>query len=614
MAQVYTNNDTFSRIPHNWFSEVLTDSGKPDHVGMNLLAEIQYWYSPDKNGKSRFPGDKWQTSYNNLIKKFNDVYKRHTIFRALDRLEEAGFINRELRTITKYGHKYPNVLFIGLIKLPSIDKPIVKTNDYNSKKEISTVYQKVDVSILPEASPRDLVLGSDNLPHDSEGYHYNDADFSTSNASPEATHFFETEKEKKNFYHLTVRGEYNSVRPSLQICNDLYKELENKEENIKNRSNQRASAQSNFNVLLYDEEIQNSQTSWAANKASETTASKNQEKKHYKGKTWSIDWKERKSLSELASTITEKEAEQYNKEAGREFNTNFVIQLALKRGKESPDYFFDCKKQFQNYIVKALAGELLQASQANRIGFKYRCNMTEEEKIEAKELSKRNKYLNEIEDSTSTKPEMLLHKKVLARLGNNIAYEIFKKTSFSIENAYKEKGIVEANEVANEKKELLKALHIKVLQSLNMEDNSQEISDKVKEIILEEARIIYGNSLQEIIVHAKQKSSGYQRSPVEKENKHPGVCSKIEKMWNEVSKGLKAFYGKVEFLKWFENLQILGEREETSKCGEVEKVITIKAPTQFAKERLTNNYKSSIKREFEKLCSGLLNIEFVCHS
>jgi hypothetical protein len=93
--------------PHEWFQHVKMSSGKPDLVGITLLSEIVYWYRPTKaiderTGKplaphKKFRGDMLQTSASYYEKKFG--LSKNQTRDALKRLENAGYIRRELRTI-----------------------------------------------------------------------------------------------------------------------------------------------------------------------------------------------------------------------------------------------------------------------------------------------------------------------------------------------------------------------------------------------------------------------------------------------------------------------------------------------------------------------------------
>lgn len=130
-------------IPNDWYKKITTNSGRPDLSAIAILAEIVYWYRPGRSGEKKFQSDAWQTSYEYFENKFG--YNRQKIRRTFVRLEELGFIKRELRIIKNYGQKYGNVLFIHLSDLSLLGQ---KTNG----KKISIKEVKNDKPLLQNCS------------------------------------------------------------------------------------------------------------------------------------------------------------------------------------------------------------------------------------------------------------------------------------------------------------------------------------------------------------------------------------------------------------------------------------------------------------------------------
>ena len=95
---------------------------KTDAVACMILSEIVYWYRGSevlKDGgvlpgvrSRKFDGDVLQKSYNDLAEKFG-LGKRQ-IQEAVLRLESAGVIQRELRSITVKGKPISNVLYLRI--------------------------------------------------------------------------------------------------------------------------------------------------------------------------------------------------------------------------------------------------------------------------------------------------------------------------------------------------------------------------------------------------------------------------------------------------------------------------------------------------------------------
>ena len=108
-------------IPVRWFKHIKFDSGKPDSLGVLLLADIIYWYRPvevrDENTgqvveyRKKFKEDKLQKTYEQLAAQFG--FSKRQTKDALKRLERKGLITLELRNLkTDSGLFLSNVLFI----------------------------------------------------------------------------------------------------------------------------------------------------------------------------------------------------------------------------------------------------------------------------------------------------------------------------------------------------------------------------------------------------------------------------------------------------------------------------------------------------------------------
>ena len=110
-------------IPHQWYQQILLDSGKPNLPAITILAEIIYWYRPyqnlDKRGKpilrKHFDGDMFQCGAAYFEKKFG--LTKTQARRAITRLEEAGLIRREFRDVMVQGIMRNNIMFIEPVPL-----------------------------------------------------------------------------------------------------------------------------------------------------------------------------------------------------------------------------------------------------------------------------------------------------------------------------------------------------------------------------------------------------------------------------------------------------------------------------------------------------------------
>ena len=106
-------------IPHEWYSHLRLDGGKPDLPAIIILSEIVYWYRPQRylseDGtqvflRKKFQGDQLQTNAAYYENKFG-LTKDQTR-KALKRLEDRGLIKREYREINANGIRLVNRMFI----------------------------------------------------------------------------------------------------------------------------------------------------------------------------------------------------------------------------------------------------------------------------------------------------------------------------------------------------------------------------------------------------------------------------------------------------------------------------------------------------------------------
>lgn len=99
--------------PFSWYEYIRLPNGKTDLGAIAVLSELVYWYRPAKDGGRKFKADKLQRSYKQLAAYFHESVKWAR--RVVKRLEEQGYITRELRTIQCNGRAYSNVLFLEVV-------------------------------------------------------------------------------------------------------------------------------------------------------------------------------------------------------------------------------------------------------------------------------------------------------------------------------------------------------------------------------------------------------------------------------------------------------------------------------------------------------------------
>ena len=215
-------------VPHSWYTQITSDSGKPDHNAISIFSEIVYWYRPNREGHSKFVGDAWQTSYKHFEKRFS--YNSELIRRTLVRLEKLGLARREFRTIEKFGQKYSNVLFIRLLVDIASDGSIIRNNCYTN-------------NICPEMHSGELILSS-----------FSSLDDKTTSSEYEQNicldEIVDSDSKKTQKILLPL---HKFATPSPQICGQHYIDKENKLENKENRSDLHASVPSIFSFSSLDE-------------------------------------------------------------------------------------------------------------------------------------------------------------------------------------------------------------------------------------------------------------------------------------------------------------------------------------------------------------------------
>lgn len=605
-------------IPTSWRTKITTESGRHDLNASWIFSEIVFWYRPDREGRPKFKDDIWQTSYRHFTKKFG--YDSERTRRLLVRLEKLGLIRREFRTIEKCGQQYSNVLFIRLLANIASDGSIISdfgANIYDDRLYNNDANQNYD-NVCPKMNSGDLVLSS--FPETNSGF---DNKISSSSAEKKVSFNEVTDLTSESLEKMYLPM-YKFATPYPPIRGE-HIDIENKRENKERRSDQRKGALSISSFSSLDEE------SVCFNKISDPICEKNKEnlKTEYnpgifseiskkakqlfgslgnkKRKSIPLDWEEGRGLSEL-SGISEEDRDILNKRSVREFSLNFINQLILKLGIKYPEHRFFRREQFMNYMVKALMNEILQAPQANNEDFKFAClPKTEEEQY----LKQVHKYLDEIESSINTTPEMTLKKKILGRLDPKIAYEILSGTSLSVRRIEE----MDDNDIK------LMELEIKILRPLKIDQQKgREIPDWIQQILFEEVRGIYGESVCRKVVKTPSETNNYwsskqrqqQNTDTEILEMEPSLSNSI---WDQVRKALRKTYGLAADNAWFKKLQILDSELDLQESNEqncIQTTIKLAAPTSFIRDWVSTNYLPVIEKEMKIIYPEFKYIELVC--
>src|SRR3990167_9930684 len=114
-------NFTGNIIPHAWYNRITFKDGSVDLIGIIILSDIVYWYRlveirDERTGqlicyKRKFKADMLQRGYESFAKQFG--LSKRQVQDAIKRLEDAGLIIKELRTVHVGFTKLSNVLFLA---------------------------------------------------------------------------------------------------------------------------------------------------------------------------------------------------------------------------------------------------------------------------------------------------------------------------------------------------------------------------------------------------------------------------------------------------------------------------------------------------------------------
>jgi len=132
-------------IPQSWYQHITFESGRPDLLGVVLLAEICYWYRPTEirdeatgallGYRKKFKSDMLQRSYQSFADQFGA--SKRQVRDAIHRLEERDLLRLEFRTVQTAAGTLSNVLFLEPIveQVQAITYPRRLAESKNSQQE-----------------------------------------------------------------------------------------------------------------------------------------------------------------------------------------------------------------------------------------------------------------------------------------------------------------------------------------------------------------------------------------------------------------------------------------------------------------------------------------------
>jgi len=262
----------------------------------------------------------------------------------------------------------------------------------------------------------------------------------------------------------------------------------------------------------------------------------------------------------------------------REFSLRVMNEILQDMARRLTDRFFKSRKAFLNYMGKVFTYEKRQPEKVNNDNFRIRNNMTEDEiSFEAKE-----QYLTEIENNPEVSPQQCFKKLIAAVLSQDKAYNLLK--------AYKSINVREGVIILNLDK------HIE-LSKTDEEIILKQAQSTHNRISFDEAGSGFISRLQIVTPDAKEKSlSDYEFSNAAIPGKNNQTVNTQQEsqissdIWETVrSKFIDLVpQGGLLDQHWISKLE--------ASIDTSSKKLTLKAPSSFVKDWVSDNYMHHIVR------------------
>ena len=128
------------------YNIILTKSGKPDYLAIDIYTEARSWYKPKKTNiqgnivySSKLSGYGWQIGYEYLANKHKCTTE--LIRRKLVLLEKLGLLTRDFRTEYYHGKRFNNNMYLLVWK----DTPHFYSEIGLEKKVVTTPQNQVEL-------------------------------------------------------------------------------------------------------------------------------------------------------------------------------------------------------------------------------------------------------------------------------------------------------------------------------------------------------------------------------------------------------------------------------------------------------------------------------------
>ena len=272
-----------------------------------------------------------------------------------------------------------------------------------------------------------------------------------------------------------------------------------------------------------------------------------------------------KSLADMSLLLDQEIYDDLRSDSGRDFSNNFIAQrlLAMSKKPNLATTNFKTRKGFVVYMSLVLKYELYDAVKTCGVDFRLKANITEIDRI----AQEQERFLAGIENSTCITPEWQFKKKLVSVLKPCKAYKLLQSYIFL--------------EIKNN------VLRIQLMESV-------ELSELEKEVILNQAKAVYENTIGDDIVFIEELEFVVTENRIPKARAFKVVTSKDSPesnlpkgIWGEVCKKLIADYGVHVYRNWFSKL--------TANVDEAASTIELKCPSQFVVDWIRTNYEYSVR-------------------
>jgi hypothetical protein len=265
--------------------------------------------------------------------------------------------------------------------------------------------------------------------------------------------------------------------------------------------------------------------------------------------------------------LSKSDADYLQTKSGRKFSLNAMNEILLDMSKRVKDRWFKSKKGFLSYMSIVFKHEMRDAGKINNEGFKIRANRTTEEIT----IQKQEEFLSQIEYSLQVSQEWHLRKKLCAVLEREKAYNLLS----SYKHCHLEGNIFEIH--------LTK--HVE-LTRLDRDIILNQVKATHESINLATGKYVSVSSLK-IIAPAPSTDTRSTQEIGQGAVLPAGIWGKIRQALIDYHN----YYGKSgEAIdrSWFSKLEAVVDEQK--------KTVKLKAPTEFIKDWIRNNYAQILER------------------